>query len=57
LIQGRGFARLRPSLDGTSTGHHPIQEAPAMAEAQHPPLSDYDQTMALFLEFLQELRN
>jgi hypothetical protein len=28
-----------------------------MAEAQRPPLSDYEQTMALFLEFLQELRN
>ena len=28
-----------------------------MATSGDPPLSDYDQTMALFLEFLQELRN
>jgi hypothetical protein len=28
-----------------------------MATSTDPPLSDYEQTMALFLEFLQELRN
>jgi hypothetical protein len=32
-------------------------EREPMATSTDPPLSDYEETIALFLEFLQELRN